>query len=98
MTEIQILVASIVSRVRELSEQNKNLRKQLNKLQEENDKLVLQVTHHKEELNTLQELNIAMKAGQISSMGGNETKEVKLKINELVREINHCISLLTKQD
>lgn len=98
MTEIQVLVAGIVSKARELSEQNKSLEEQLKKLQEENDALMLQVTHQKEELETLQELNIAIKAGQASSMGGSETKEVKLKINELVREINNCISLLTKQD
>lgn len=97
MTEIQSLVSNIERKVAEITNQNHRLREQIRALQETNEALLSEVEIHKEELNKLQELNIALKAGHLS-FAGKDTTEVKLKINELVREINNCIGLLTRQD
>jgi peptidoglycan hydrolase CwlO-like protein len=71
---------------------------------EENSKLNLEINTHKTEITTLKSnishLNEQVKmlklASQIDGNKVGSTKDVKLMINEMVREIDKCIALLNK--
>jgi len=43
---------------------------------------------------TLQETNKMLKLAKVLKPEGSDRKEIKLKINELVREIDRCIDIL----
>jgi uncharacterized protein (DUF3084 family) len=71
------------------------------KLQEENAVLKSDIANLKtsvekkeQELNNLKKQNEVLSVAKTLSGDGDANKEVKLKINELVREIDKCISLL----
>jgi hypothetical protein len=47
------------------------------------------------EYNSLQETNKMLKLAKVLQPEGSDRKEIKLKINELVREIDRCIDILS---
>tara|TARA_B100000963_G_C22333747_1_gene539801 strand:+ start:275 stop:568 length:294 start_codon:yes stop_codon:yes gene_type:complete len=71
---------------------------------QENTNLNQEISKYKSEINTLKsnisQLNEQVKMLKLASqIDGNEvgsTKDVKLMINEMVREIDKCIALLNK--
>ena len=71
---------------------------------QENTNLIQEISKCKTEINTLKsnisQLNDQVKMLKLASqIDGNEvgsTKDVKLMINEMVREIDKCIALLNK--
>ena len=71
---------------------------------QENTNLNQEISKHKTEINSLKsnisQLNEQVKLMKLASqIDGNEvgsTKDVKLMINEMVREIDKCIALLNK--
>lgn len=72
-----------------------------NSLQQENDKLSEQIKKVKKELEEkiqqISELDDKVKMLKIAGSVDNEsTKEVKLKINEMVREIDKCIAQINR--
>lgn len=77
----------------------------LAKVVEENEQLRNELLQHKTEQTNLQEKHIELQKQYdnlkiASGFLGSEDfkKETKLKINSLVREIDHCISQLSKID
>lgn len=72
--------------------------------EQENTNLNLEISKHKTEIDQLKsnisQLNEQVKMLKLASqIDGNEvgsTKDVKLMINEMVREIDKCIALLNK--
>ncbi|MDG1476306.1 MAG: hypothetical protein P8Q14_04105 [Vicingaceae bacterium] len=92
-------ISNLVSGVRKKTE--KLVAKQA-LLIEKNEKLSNEVTRIREELTEknqqISELNDKVKLLKIAgSVGGGEsTKEVKLKINEMVREIDKCIAQINR--
>jgi phage host-nuclease inhibitor protein Gam len=88
-----------------------DIRKYIDKLNDnlnvkvlQNTNLVQEISNYKSEINNLKsnisELNEQVKMLKLASqIEGNEvgsTKDVKLMINEMVREIDKCIALLNK--
>ena len=65
-----------------------------NKLSNEIEKIKLELTEKNQQVS---ELNDKIKLLKIAgSVGGESTKEVKLKINEMVREIDKCIAQINR--
>lgn len=95
MKNAETLVAGIDYKVRKLigqhgilQEENDRLRTEMNSLKSENEKLEMKLLELQERIKTLK---------LAKSLNKEEKKtDVKLKINELVREIDHCIGLLNK--
>lgn len=95
MKNAETLIAGIEFKVRKLigqtgvlQEENKKLREELNTLKSEIEILESIITEQHEKLKTLK---------LAKSLNKEEKRtDVKLKINELVREIDHCIGLLNK--
>lgn len=88
-------------RVASLKNKAENLVKNYQKAQEENKNLTERIEKLTEELNQksqqISELNNKVNLLKISgSVDKESTKDVKLKINELVREIDKCIAQINK--
>mgnify|MGYP001180524950 FL=1 len=93
-----------ISAVNEIRSFIKSLKEKLNSKIQENNKLnedILsageEITHLKTKISDLNE-NVKMLklASQIDGNEVGSTKDVKLMINEMVREIDKCIALLKK--
>ncbi len=94
MKDISILVSGVKKKAEKLIEKH-------TLLVEKNDKLSEEIEKIKQELNEknqqVSELNDKIKLLKIAgSVGGESTKEVKLKINEMVREIDKCIAQINR--
>lgn len=95
MEKAETLVAGIDYKVRKLigqtgllQEENKQLKTEVNTLKSEIEKLESRVFELQEKQKTIK---------LAKSLNKEEKRtDVKLKINELVREIDHCIGLLNK--
>ncbi|KAF5070750.1 hypothetical protein DSECCO2_219350 [anaerobic digester metagenome] len=89
------LVAGIDYKVRKLIEKNGILKGENQRLHNEVNSLSMRIEDLRKEINELHEKLTALKLAK--SLNREESRtNVKLKINELVREIDHCIGLLNK--
>ena len=93
-----------ISAINEIREYVKGLQKSINGYRENEEKMASQLkkldeekTNLQNEINQLQEqVKLLKLAKQLEGDSVKDTKEVKLKINEMVREINKCIALMNK--
>ena len=96
MSNLSGIVDSLESRVVKLLQEYKNLKRLNTKLEDEitilksqQDQNIIEIDSWKDQCNTLRIAN--------SMLGSNKNKrETKLKINELVREIDKCITQLSE--
>ena len=90
VNEIRNYVKVLQNSLTESSENETKLKSQIEQLGEEK-------TNLKEEIVKLQEqIKILKLAKQLDGEGVDKTKEVKLMINEMLREIDKCIALMNK--
>lgn len=94
MKDLSLLVSEIKMKTEKLVEKQ-------DQLTNENENLGAEVTELKKMLEDknqqLLELNDKLKLLKIAkNVGGESTKEVKLKINEMVREIDKCIAQINR--
>ncbi len=89
-----MIVRSLQSKVEKLVLQHRKSAEEVKSLKEENDFLRKTLVVKKEELKEFEGRNKVLKIAK--SIGGNEEKntDIKLKINELVREIDKCIGMV----
>jgi|TARA_Y100000813_G_scaffold64514_1_gene45398 predicted nucleic acid-binding Zn-ribbon protein len=93
-----------ISAINEIREYVKGLQKSINGYRENEEKIASQLkkldeekTNLQNEINQLQEqVKLLKLAKQLEGDSVKDTKEVKLKINEMVREIDKCIALMNK--
>ncbi len=87
VTSLKKKAKQLVTNYQAVLEENKKLSEKVVKLDKEID----------EKNQQIEELNNKVNVLKISGSVGNEsTKDVKLKINELVREIDSCIAQINK--
>ncbi len=93
MGDIATLVSGIEYRVRKLIAQNQSLHTACEQFKNENQLLIQTIDKQKEIIKTTEDrINLLKLAKTLETKEGNV--EAKLKINELVREIDKCIGLL----
>ncbi len=80
-------VEKLIAKQSELKEENENLLQQIEKINKELEEKSQQVSELEDKVKMLKI------AGSVDS---ESTKEVKLKINELVREIDKCIAQINR--
>tara|TARA_Y100000766_G_C18791142_1_gene548262 strand:+ start:441 stop:734 length:294 start_codon:yes stop_codon:yes gene_type:complete len=93
-----------ISAINEIREYVKGLEKSINGYRVNEEKMASQLkklgeekTNLQNEINQLQEqVKLLKLAKQLEGDSVKDTKEVKLKINEMVREIDKCIALMNK--
>lgn len=91
---ISLLVDSLQSKVEKLIIQHKKAKEDIKQLKDENLFLQNKLTESKSKVLELEDRNKVLKLAK--SLGGEKGKstDLKLKINELVREIDKCIALV----
>ena len=82
-------VSKMLHRLEVLEQKNQQLRRELTNSKEETQRLHQEISLWEEKYNTLKIAN---------SMLGSDTnkKEARLKINTLIRQIDHCIAQLAE--
>ncbi len=80
----------------EVVEENVSLKRENMVLLEELDGLKKTIALQKNALAELKEENKLIKLAKEMSMSGSDVHDLKIKINELVRDIDRCIDLLNE--
>lgn len=91
---ISLIVSSLQSKVEKLVIQHKKATEELKQLKEENSFLRKTMTQEKVKTKELEENFKVVKLAKSIKADGGKSTDIKLKINELVREIDKCIALL----
>ncbi|MDF1671933.1 MAG: hypothetical protein P1U41_00370 [Vicingaceae bacterium] len=94
MKDLSLLVSNLKQKAEKLAEKHQLLK-------EENKNLSIKMEEAKKELEDksqqILELNEKIKLLRLAkNVDGESTKEVKLKINEMVREIDKCIAQINR--
>mgnify|MGYP005989187113 CR=1 FL=1 len=94
MKDISVLVSAVRQKAEKLIGKQILLQEKNEKLSNEIDQIRLELAEKNQQI---LELNNKVKLLRIAkSVGGESTKEVKLKINEMVREIDKCIAQINR--
>jgi chromosome segregation ATPase len=93
MRELKLLCFDGENKVLQLAETHRQLREDYNALKEKNKRLKETIVKLEERVKTQSEQIVKYKLSQKADTADSYT-DVKLKINELVREIDRCIGLL----
>jgi phage shock protein A len=88
ITGIEFKVRKVIERISKLENENNDLKKRINELNTNIKKLELIIDEQQDKIKVIK---------LAKSLNKEESKtEVKLKINELLREIDNCVRLLNK--
>lgn len=91
---VSLLVDSLQSKVEKLIIQHKKAKEDIKQLRDENDFLQKKLSESKSKGIELEERNKVLKLAKSLGAGEEKSTDLKLKINELVREIDKCIALV----
>ena len=94
MAEFSALVYAVESKVKALIEQQDALKKELEELRSTCERDQQQLLFKDSEIERLKEKNKILRIAAGGKEGDN--REIKLKINEIVREVDKCIAQLNK--
>ena len=95
-TDFQQRLSRIRTEVEEVVEENVSLKRENMVLLEELEGLKKTIALQKNALAELKEENKLIKLAKEMSMSGSDVHDLKIKINELVRDIDRCIDLLNE--
>jgi phage shock protein A len=93
MNDLVTLVSGIEFKARNLINKIEQLENEVRKLEEENDELKLIIKDNKLKINQLENKNQIIELSKVLEGKEGSTK-AKLRINELLREVDRCIGLL----
>lgn len=96
MSDLKSIASSIESKVEKLLDLHNRVKKELTYLKSENTHLNQTIEQQKKAIKDLEEKGKILKLSKSLSTTNENTTELKLKINELIREVDRCISLLNK--
>lgn len=94
MSEFSKSFQQLEKQILQLIDRKDNLEKELNLLKEKNGQLSEQLNTQNSEIEKLIEKNKILRIAGGSKEGDN--REIKLKINEIVREVDKCIAQLNQ--
>lgn len=97
MLDIENTVAAIEGKVRQMMEENDRLRHVEADLTARCGELQEQVNNQNITINNLKEQNKILKLGNTLTQKGDSV-ELKLKINQLVRNIDHALASIDKSE
>ena len=98
MFSFSTILSSIDFKIRKLIEKCNAVERELIEVRQENQKLLNIIEEQKEQIHILEEQNkILILRNTLDTTKGDSAK-VKLKINQLIRDIDKSIELLTKLD
>lgn len=94
MSDFSISFQQLESNVKSLIKNKKKAEQMLIELEQERKELKLQLESAHKKVEELEEKNKILRIAKGSQEGGN--REIKLKINEIVREVDKCIAQLNQ--
>lgn len=95
MSEIAGIIDTLEGRIGKLFDKIQSLEKKTAMLQEELSQSAVVIAQQSEEIQQVKALNETLKMTN-ALLGSEENKrDTKLKINSLIREIDHCIAQLS---
>lgn len=95
MSEVEDLLARIEERVSQLVAENQELRDKISLLGKDQDAMQEAIKDKDILINNLTEQNKILKLGNALAQKGDST-EIKLRINQLIKDIDKSLSLMTK--
>lgn len=95
MSEVEDLLARIEERVSQLVAENQELRDKISLLGKGQDAMQEAIKDKDILINNLTEQNKILKLGNALAQKGDST-EIKLRINQLIKDIDKSLSLMTK--
>tara|TARA_R110001592_G_scaffold137113_1_gene354800 strand:- start:2309 stop:2593 length:285 start_codon:yes stop_codon:yes gene_type:complete len=94
MKDLSSQIIGLKKKAKQLVENYQSVKRENNKFKEEVEKLTKSLDEKNQQIKELtNKVNVLKISG---SVGNESTKDVKLKINELVREIDSCIAQINK--
>ena len=96
MSELKSIVASLESKIEKLVDLHHRTKKELSALQTQHNNLTQTVSQQKQTIKEIEDKSKVLKLSKSLSSSNENTTELKLKINELIREVDKCIALLNK--
>ena len=90
--DTSLIVESLQSKVEKLIMQHNKAKEDIKQLKEENTSLQGKLTYAKVQAKELSEKNKVLKLAKSLSGKQGKSTDIKLKINELIREIDKCIA------
>lgn len=96
MSNYSSIITSLNSKIEKLILLHRNLEEDKMRLNAEKQNLLKIIQELKIKNNYLEEQNKAIRMAKDFKEDGESSLELKLKINEMVREIDKCIALLNK--
>ena len=90
--DTSLIVESLQSKVEKLIVQHNKAKEDIKQLKEENTSLQGKLTYAKVQAKELSEKNKVLKLAKSLSGKQGKSTDIKLKINELIREIDKCIA------
>ena len=96
MSDLKSVAASLESKIEKLVALHQRTKKEMSALQNQNTHLNQTIIQHKQTIKDLEEKSKVIKLSKSLSTTNENTTELKLKINELIREVDKCIALLNK--
>ncbi|MBP5547550.1 MAG: hypothetical protein J6X58_01495 [Bacteroidales bacterium] len=97
MFDFETTLTGIEYKIRKLIEENNQLKGEVLKLTEEKENLIEQIKNQDSRIKQLKEETNILKLRNTLVQKG-DSAEIKLKINQLIRNIDKSLSLLTKVD
>ena len=94
--EYTLLVDNLEDKVSRIVDRYKVLRTEVSNLSAENEKLKNELIEAKGRMAELQNDYSTLKVSKVLEFNSGDVNSTKLKINELVREIDKCIALLNR--
>jgi hypothetical protein len=96
MSNYSSIITSLNSKIEKLILLHRNLEEEKMRLNAEKQDLVKIIQELKIKNNYLEEQNKAIRLAKDIKEDGESSLDLKLKINELVREIDKCLALLNR--
>lgn len=94
MENLDTYIANLSAKVEKLVRMQSELQSENLKLKGRNEELELVVNDQKNVLSRLEEQNKVVKIAKAVTDDGEDRKEQRKRLNELVREVDKCIALL----
>lgn len=95
MADIISLIGDLEKRIDAVIEVNQELKQRNEALHSEKNALQKAISDQENKLSSLTEKNKMLKLAKSLNDSDEQSTDIKLKINELVRELDKCIALLT---
>ena len=96
MSDLKSVATSLEGNIEKLVDLYRHAKKELYVLQNQNINLHQTISQQNKTIKELEDKNKILKLSKSLSTSTENTTELKLKINELIRETDKCIALLNK--